>query len=99
MQPPRREGTTQTEASPPPGHSFPAAGSSCVLPCDPVLIVAAGRPHHPGTIVEIPSYVLPEARFEGFARLPAEFPPELRRIDRIAAVVAGTVLHGGERLW
>ena len=48
----------------------------------------------PGLVVAVPGYGLGQAGGEvGVRRLPAELGPELGRVDRVAAVVAGAVAH------
>src|SRR6187455_2628790 len=51
----------------------------------------------PGAIVEIPVDRLRQSRRETFPGAPAELPLDPGRIDRIAPVVAGTVVDEGDQ--
>ena len=53
---------------------------------------------HAGWLSEIPLDRLADAGFKGVRGLPAEFVTHLRRVDRVAAVVAGAVFHEGDQL-
>ena len=57
------------------------------------LIVAADDAHPPVTVLEVPLDGLLDAVLELRLRLPAELCVDLRRVDGIAAVMAGTVSY------
>src|SRR6476620_3199118 len=62
-------------------------------------VVAAGL--HlvtPVAVVEVPRRGLREAVLETMARRPAELAADLRRVDRVSAIVAGPVGHEGLQL-
>src|SRR3954447_23498351 len=62
-----------------------------------LAIVAAGlHALAPVQMIEVPAHRLAQARLELVARRPPELPADLRRVDRVAAVVPGTIRH--ERL-
>src|SRR5690606_30607926 len=52
---------------------------------------------HPGLVVEVPVDRAREAALERFGLAPAEVLLDLRRIDRVAAIVARAVLHVGDQ--
>ncbi len=62
---------------------------------DPVAVFTAGDVIYPVLVVQIPLHSLADTRLKGFLGFPAEFTFELTRINRIAAVVAGAILHEG----
>src|SRR5690606_35785691 len=75
-------------------------GSPCVARCraaaEPkplAAITAIADAFPPGAIVDVPVHRLFEPGLEGFLRTPAEFAPDLGRVDGIAQVVAGSVGH------
>src|SRR5512143_3887963 len=63
-----------------------------VVEGDPFLVLVAGDRVDPGPVVEIPGDRAPQARFERFARHPLELATNPGRIDRIPAVMTGTIL-------
>src|SRR5580700_3341443 len=58
--------------------------------------VANGFP--PVLVIEIPAHGLLDSGLEIVPRAPAEFAFDLGGIDRIAAIVTGTVLHEGDEV-
>src|SRR5437764_11052281 len=62
-----------------------------VVECDPALVLLAGDRLEPRFVVEIPAYRSRQAGLEALRRCPAELAPDLARVDRIAAVVAGPI--------
>ena len=77
-------------------------GGAPVVACGSGLLPLGGVPRlggllgraPPGLVVAVPGYGLGQAGGEvGVLRLPAELVPELGRVDRVAAVVAGAVAH------
>src|SRR3954468_18071955 len=72
--------------------------SECVVGLDPLAIGAARYLVDPARMVQIPLDGLAHAGLEGFLRRPAELGAQLGAVDRVAAVVAGAVLHEGDLL-
>ena len=58
-----------------------------------MAVVAAAHPGAPVAVLQVPAQGLLDAAAEIVPRLPAQFPPDLRRVDGIAPVMAGAVLH------
>src|SRR5512146_3569533 len=69
-----------------------AATASGILQLHPLPVLGALHARKPRAVFEIPVDGLAHARFERFARRPAELAPKLRRVDRVAAVVPGSIL-------
>ena len=67
-----------------------------ILGGDPLPVGAAGDLFHPVFIFQIPFDGLAHTGLETLARLPSQFALDLARVDGIATVVAGTVLHKGD---
>ena len=63
---------------------------------NPLFVVPAGDIPHPVLVVEIPLDSFADACLEAFLRLPTEFVVDFRGVDRIAAVVAGTIRDEGD---
>src|SRR5262245_19334294 len=72
--------------------------SVCAQPESLALVLSCQRDLTPLAIVEIPSRCLRQPRFEIVIRLPSELRANLRRIDRVAAIVPGAVGHKGFQL-
>src|ERR1700730_15533175 len=61
-----------------------------------LAIVAAGLDGvAPVTVRDIPFDGLAQAAIEGARRCPAELSPDLRRVNRVSPVVAGSIGHEG----
>src|SRR5260221_649357 len=67
--------------------------SATVVPTYPLPVGTTGHAFDPGRIVQVPPHRLAEATLKCLLWSPAEFPLDLARIDRVASVVAGPVLH------
>src|SRR5574337_1012026 len=72
-------------------HATPRSASPLPQPFHPVTAIQHAL--HPRLVVEIPVHGAGDAGFEIHTRLPAELALQLRRVDRVAAVVAGAILH------
>src|SRR5262249_157756 len=66
-----------------------------VLPLVVLPVFARLDPRPPGPLLAVPGDGLPQAVLEGGPGLPAEG-GELRAVERVAAVVAGAVVHAAE---
>src|ERR671930_2489460 len=63
----------------------------------PLSVVPSGlHPLAPVAMLEIPAHGVAQAALERVARRPSELAPNLRRVDRVPAIVAGAIGH--ERL-
>src|SRR5262245_9007722 len=62
------------------------------------LVLSSQRDLTPLAIVEIPPSCLRQSSFKIVLRLPPEIRANLRRVDRVAAVVTGAVGHEGFQL-
>src|SRR5262249_48594987 len=62
-----------------------------VVAGDPVLVLAARNAREPVAVVEIPQNRLAHAGRERFRRRPVKLAADLRRVDRVAPIVTGTV--------
>src|SRR5271165_1884964 len=69
--------------------------SFAVIERNPVAIGPCRDIGHPFLIVEIPANSFLQTRVECFLRTPPELAPNLVGVDRIAPIVAGTILHEG----
>ncbi len=68
------------------------------MPPNPILIRAARDPLDPVGVVEVPLHGPTQPRLEGLGGTPAELRPNLRHVDRVAAVMAGPVPDVGDEL-
>ena len=66
---------------------------SAVLAFVIMAVVAAAHPGAPLAVIQVPAQGLLDAAAEIVPRLPAQFMPDLRRVDGVAPVMAGTVFH------
>src|SRR5712664_3799805 len=82
-----------------PGRLFRAGGSSCgVLLLHPLSIGAADNVLRPLPVIEIPAHRFPDSGFKRFGGFPAEFSLYLRGVDRVPAVMSGTVFDESDLL-
>src|SRR2546422_7577322 len=75
-----------------------ASGSPLSFPQTEPAAIVATRLHllAPVAMLEVPAHGLSQAALERVARRPSELAANLRRVDRVPAIVAGTIGH--ERL-
>jgi len=67
-----------------------------ILLVDPLLVGTRGDVGHPVLIVEIPPDGLADARLEGLGGFPTQLPVDLGGVDRVAAVVPGSIGNVGD---
>ena len=70
---------------------------SAVLPFVIMAVVAAAHPGTPLAVIQVPAQGLLDAAAEIVLRLPAQVLPDLRSVDGVAPVMAGTVLHEADQ--
>ena len=58
-----------------------------------MAVVAAAHPGAPLAVIQVPAQGLLDAAAEIVPRLPAQLMPDLRSVDGVAPVMAGTVFH------
>src|SRR5437016_13467516 len=66
--------------------------------CNPVAIASGCDFLHPGIIFQIPPHGLSNAALERLTRLPAQVALNLSGIHRVAAIVAGAILHERDQI-
>lgn len=67
-----------------------------VVAVEPLAILAAGDLVDPVHVFEVPLHGLAQAGLESCLWFPSEFVTDLARVERIAPVMAGTVLYEGD---
>src|SRR5271167_1706504 len=60
---------------------------------NPLPVASAGHVPHPRLVLEIPANGHADATFKRGLRLPSQLTLDLARVHRVAAVVAGPILH------
>src|SRR6266849_55505 len=73
-------------------------GVLTIVECDPVAICITGDIRNPFLIFEVPTDRLAQTTLERFLRLPAKLAFDLARINPIAPIVAGPILHESDLL-
>src|SRR5258708_16107833 len=68
-------------------------GALAIVECDPVAICITGDIRNPFLILEVPTDRLAQAALERFLRLPAKLAFDLARINPVAPVVPGPIVH------
>src|SRR5690606_1761292 len=71
---------------------------AAILLAHPLPVLATRDAFHPLGVVEEPLHRLAQPRLERLLRPPAELALDLARVDRVAAVVSGPVLHERDEL-
>src|SRR5260370_32176333 len=86
-------GYTRVPAPPASIRPFRGTGALAIVECDPVAICITGDIRNPFLILEVPTDRLAQTALERFLRLPPKLAFDLARINPIAPVVAGPILH------
>src|SRR5258708_3601010 len=73
-------------------------GALAIVECDPVAICITGDIRNPFLIVEVPADRLAQTALERFLRLPTKLALDLARINPVAPIVAGPILHESDLL-
>src|SRR5258708_12280420 len=73
-------------------------GALAIVECDPVAICITGDIRNPFLIFEVPADRLAQTALERFLRLPTKLALDLARINPVAPIVAGPILHESDLL-
>src|SRR5258707_5186951 len=73
-------------------------GALAKVECAPVAICSTGHIRSPFLILEVPTDRLAQAALERFLRLPAKLAFDVARINPVAPIVAGPILHESDLL-
>src|SRR6267378_6719231 len=73
-------------------------GALAIVECDPVAICITGDIRNPFLIFEVPTDRLAQTAVERFLRLPTKLAFDLARINPVAPIMAGPVLHESDLL-
>src|SRR5258708_12468461 len=73
-------------------------GALAIVESDPVAICITGDIRNPFLIFEVPTDRLAQTALERFLRLPTKLAFDLARINPVAPIVAGPILHEGDLL-
>src|SRR5437762_12782898 len=75
-----------------------SCGFSGIVERNPLLVFLAGDGREPGLVLQVPAYGARKSRIECLPRRPPELAADLRRVDRVAAIVPGAVLDERDAL-
>src|SRR5262245_3648176 len=73
-------------------------GALVIVECDPVAICITGDIGNPFLVFEVPTDRLAQTALERLLRLPTKLAFDLARINPIAPIVAGPILHESDLL-